>query len=298
MLELYQAYAAIARSDDADRESDPRRRAGADGGTTTVEYQGERFDLGAKFAEMTVEAALERANPELNGRACAIAPRSWRCAPRAGSKRAASPAPASCSTSCSRRPSRPRCAGRCSSRSIRRRFRRSRAATMHDPFVTDRFELFIAGRELANGFAELNDPEEQAARFRAQVEAKDARRRGSDVLRRRLHSRARVRHAAGGGLRIRHRSARDAADELAVDSRRAAVPAAEARRPSRAARRTAAAARASGAPPHVNGAPAADCSTTASTRTPSRRARRDDLADLRARCEHRRPGAGGAAGAA
>jgi lysyl-tRNA synthetase class 2 len=43
-----------------------------------------------------------------------------------------------------------------------------------DPFLTDRFEFFLAGRELANGFSELNDPEEQAERFRAQVLRKDS----------------------------------------------------------------------------------------------------------------------------
>jgi lysyl-tRNA synthetase class 2 len=43
-----------------------------------------------------------------------------------------------------------------------------------NPFITDRFEFFVGGREVANGFSELNDPEDQANRFHEQVQAKAA----------------------------------------------------------------------------------------------------------------------------
>ena len=49
----------------------------------------------------------------------------------------------------------------------------ARASDMR-PGITERFELFIAGRETANGFSELNDPEDQAARFMQQAKAKEA----------------------------------------------------------------------------------------------------------------------------
>ena len=98
-----------------------------------------------------------------------------------------------------------------------------------NPAVTERFELFITGREIANGFSELNDPEDQAARFRAQATAKEA---GDEEA---MYYDADYIRALEYGLpptarrRHRHRPAGDAAHRQPVDPRRDPVPAAEAR---------------------------------------------------------------------
>ncbi len=98
-----------------------------------------------------------------------------------------------------------------------------------DPFITDRWEFFIGGRELANGFSELNDAEDQAQRFKDQVARKDA---GDEEAM--YYDADYVRALEYGmpptaGLGLGRRPAGDAVHELAVDPRCAAVPAHAAR---------------------------------------------------------------------
>ena len=173
MLELYRAYADYEDLMDM-VEALLRGMSAAIIGSGVVSYQGESFDFGKPFERMTVEEVILRFNPDLDR---------------------------------ARLRDRDYLAGICDKLEIplqdswgagklqieifektgESRLRQPTFVTQYptevsplsrknddDPFLVDRFEFFIAGREIANGFSELNDPEDQAERFRAQVEHRDA----------------------------------------------------------------------------------------------------------------------------
>ena len=173
MLELYQAYAGY-RDLMTLTENLLRSAALALTGSARIEYQGVAIDLTQKFAEITVEAALQHANPELNSTNV----RDWAAVAAVCTARGIEVAPESG-------------VGKLQyelfEKTVEATLRDPVFVTQYpaevsplarcndqDPFVTDRFELFIGGRELANGFSELNDPEDQAARFEEQAKAKAA----------------------------------------------------------------------------------------------------------------------------
>ena len=173
MMEAYRAYADYRDWMDM-TEAMLHGMTEAVLGTTVVHYQGEEFDFGKPFRRMTVEEAIATFNPEFD---------------------------------MSRVRDRDYLAEYCTKLGIpvkdnygagklqieifdstgESNLREPTFITQYptevsplsrknddDPFVADRFEFFVAGREIANGFSELNDPEDQAERFRAQVENKEA----------------------------------------------------------------------------------------------------------------------------
>jgi lysyl-tRNA synthetase class 2 len=173
MLELYRAYADYESLIDM-LEAMLRGLSNAILGSTEIEYQGEHFDFAKPFARMTVEDVILRFNPDLERDK--LRDRDYLLAV---CERLGIPVKDSYGEG--------KLQIEIFEKTGESKLRQPTFVTQYptevsplsrrndgDPFVTDRFEFFVAGREIANGFSELNDPEEQAERFRAQVADRDA----------------------------------------------------------------------------------------------------------------------------
>jgi len=173
MLELYQAYASYNEIMDL-TESMVRDAALAVTGDTTLQWEGSRIDVGPPFRRWRMEDAVLEHNPEI--------------------ARSELRDRAALAVHCTRLhiPLKPdhgwgKLLLSIFEHTVEHTLIQPTFITAHptevsplarandaDAGITDRFELFINAKELANGFSELNDPEDQAERFRAQVAAKDS----------------------------------------------------------------------------------------------------------------------------
>ena len=176
MLELYLAYADYRDLMDW-VEKAVRGLATSIHGSTRIEYQGRSYDLAAPFRRVTIEQAILERNPDLEPRSLRDIAYLRSVCERAGIPFHPSDGPGKLQVELFEKTAEHGLLDPTFVHAYPAEVSPLSRANDADPFVTDRFELFVAGRELANGFSELNDPEEQAARFRAQVARKE---RGDD----------------------------------------------------------------------------------------------------------------------
>jgi len=172
MLELYRAYAEYTDLMDM-TEALLHGMAEAILGKTVVDYQGESFDFGKPFARKSVEEVILEFNPDLDPERLRDREYLAGVCERLGIPVEDNYGPGKLQIEIFEKTGEDRL--REPTFVIRYPTEVSPLSRKNDddPFVTDRFELFIAGREIANGFSELNDPEDQAERFRAQVENRE-----------------------------------------------------------------------------------------------------------------------------
>ncbi len=173
MLEFYQAYTDYHEL--MDRTEELVRGIAEDVlGRSVISYQGQEVDLGKPFVRMTLKEAVLKYNPGLTAAQLEDLAQA-----RAAAEQLGIAVKDSYGTG--------KIQLEIFEKTVEEKLRDPTFITAyptevsplarrndHDPGVTDRFEFFIAGRELANGFSELNDPEDQAERFRQQVADKEA----------------------------------------------------------------------------------------------------------------------------
>ena len=173
MVEFYEAYADYHKMMDY-TEALFREIAETVTGGTQVTYQGETFDFGKPFARMTMKESILKLNPDIAPEQLEDLDAARAVAERLGIKVEAGWGLGKVQTEIFEA-------------TVEHNLKDPTFITEYpaevsplarrnddNPFVTDRFELFVGGREIANGFSELNDAEDQAERFRKQVEAKEA----------------------------------------------------------------------------------------------------------------------------
>ncbi len=173
MLEFYQAYADYHDLMNLTEEM-LRGLAGHVFGATTMSYQGEQYDFGKRFDRLTLKEAVLRHNPSLT--AADLESIGQLAAYAKGLGIVVKPAYGT---------------GKLQleifEKTVEEKLKDPTFIMAYptevsplarrndqDPTTADRFELFIGGREIANGFSELNDAEDQAERFRKQVQEKEA----------------------------------------------------------------------------------------------------------------------------
>jgi lysyl-tRNA synthetase, class II len=142
-------------------------------GTTKIEYQGREYDLSKPFKRVTVEQAILEKNPDLDPLSIRDATYLRRVCERLGAVPGKHDGPGKMQIEIFEKTAESDLLDPTFVYAYPTEVSPLSRTNDADPFVTDRFEFFVAGRELANGFSELNDPEDQAARFRAQVERKE-----------------------------------------------------------------------------------------------------------------------------
>jgi len=173
MIEFYEAYADYVTM--MDRTEELLRGIASDVlGKEQIEYQGDTYDFGKPFARMTVKESILHFNPDIDAADLDDLEKSSAIAEGMGIEIKPTYGLGKVQIEIFEKTVEHRLMDPTFITAYPTEVSPLARRSDEDPFVTDRFEFFVGGREIANGFSELNDPEDQAERFRRQVEEKEA----------------------------------------------------------------------------------------------------------------------------
>ncbi len=173
MLEFYEAYADY--HDLMNLTEDMLRRLTEEiHGTSKITYQGEEYDFGAPFVRMTVTESILHFNPDIRSEELDDIDAAKAIAERLGIPLKPTYGLGKIQIEIFEKTAEHRLMNPTFITAYPTEVSPLARRNDDNPFVTDRFEFFVGGREIANGFSELNDAEDQAERFQQQVSEKDA----------------------------------------------------------------------------------------------------------------------------